>query len=223
MKIICYQYKFFIITILLGLVCCKQSDTNKHSNNIDRNKISLDTLIYNNYVKAVDNESTFQYFLVAKIKNVNTGQVREICTKGVFFKGALHNEYKIAYDSLGQTKVKNLLIKNKNRYFEFKDTIALKNLGLGYYNINDLINFEKQNNIDLLAQTIENNKWSKAISNDKIMLLYAHSLFNRGVLTGENNCFGGSLVHIDEKNLRKMEMQKNEIQQQMNLVKQNNK
>jgi hypothetical protein len=29
------------------------------------------------------------------------------------------------------------------------------------------------------------------------MMMYAHALFNRGVLTGENNCFGGTLVYVD--------------------------
>lgn len=38
-------------------------------------------------------------------------------------------------------------------------------------------------------------------SDDKNLLLLAHSLFNRGILTGENNCFGVTLIHIDQQML----------------------
>lgn len=40
-----------------------------------------------------------------------------------------------------------------------------------------------------------------SFSDDKNMLLLAHSLFNRGILTGENNCYCGTLIHIDKQML----------------------
>ena len=42
-------------------------------------------------------------------------------------------------------------------------------------------------------------KWAIALDN-KEMMMYAHALFNRGVLTGENNCMGGLLYYIDRDN-----------------------
>jgi hypothetical protein len=207
----------------IGLLSCRQSSSTGLSSNIDSSKIKLDTIIYNNYIKAVDNESTFQFFLVAKIKDLNTGQVREICTKGDFLEGALHMEYKINYDSLGIIKIENIQRNNKIRYFEFKDTAALNNLGLDNYTIDDLAKFEKSHNIDSLAKVIKKGKWSLAISEDKIMLLYAHSLFNRGILTGENNCFGGTLIHIEDKWLEERKKQQAEMKRQMDLIKKDKK
>lgn len=103
------QLNFFIIIVFsIGLIACKQSGTNKMSSNIDSLPISLDTIIYHNYVEAVDNECTFQFFLVAKIKDLNTGKIREICTKGDFLEGALHIEYNIDYDSAGIIQLENL-------------------------------------------------------------------------------------------------------------------
>jgi hypothetical protein len=46
--------------------------------------------LYKNYVEAIKNESTFKYYLVVKVKILNTGQTREYCTEGSFLKGALH-------------------------------------------------------------------------------------------------------------------------------------
>jgi hypothetical protein len=217
------QIGFIIIMISIGLLSCRQSSTTGLTSNIDSSKITLDTIVYSNYLKAVDNESTFQFFLVAKIRDLNTGHLREICTKGDFLEGALHMEYKIEYDSLGLLKIENLQRFNKNRYFEFKDTAALKNLGLNNYTIDDLVNFEKSHNIDSLAKVIEKGKWSIAISEDKIMLLYAHSLFNRGILTGENNCFGGTLIHVEDKWIEERKKQQAEMKRQMDLIKKNKK
>ncbi len=217
------QIGFIIIMFSIGLLSCRQSNTTGLTRDIDSSKITLDTIIYNNYLKAVDNESTFQFFLVVKIKDLNTGQVREICTKGDFLEGALHMEYKTDYDSLGIAKIENLQRNNKNRYFEFKDTAALNNLGLNNYTIDDLTKFEKSHNIDSFAQVIKKGKWSLAISEDKIMLLYAHSLFNRGILTGENNCFGGTLIHVEDKWIEERKKQQAEMKRQMDLIKKDKK
>ena len=174
---------------------------------------------YNNYLKAIGNESTFQFFLVAEIKDLNTGEVREICTTGDFLEGALHMEYKIDYDSLGIIKLESLQRKNKNIYFEFKNAAALRNLGLNNYSITDLNKFEKSHNIDSLAQVIKKGKWSLAISEDNIMLLYAHSLFNRGILTGENSCFGGTLIYIEDKRIDEEKNERAEMKRQIELMK----
>jgi len=167
------------------------------SNQTNESKTSLDSLITSNYSEAIKNSGTFQFFLVVKIKNLNTGQTREICTTGNFLKGALHREYKLGYDSLSLSQVEILAI-NKDRYFEFKDTSALNNIGLDIYSTDDLLKFENETNIDSLTQVLKNGKWSMSLRSDKTILLYAHALFNRGFLTGENMCFGGTLYLIDD-------------------------
>lgn len=155
--------------------------------------------LYLNYVAAIKNKSTFQYFLVVKAKNLNNGLTREYCSKGDFLKGALHREYKLDYDNKGISKAYALAVDNKDRYFEFKNDSAIWNIGGDWgYSMDDLAQLEKKIDFDSLAKQIrQTGKWSKEIFDDKTMLMYAHALFNRGILTGENNCRGGTIVYVE--------------------------
>lgn len=153
--------------------------------------------LYDNYKKAVKNESTFQYFLVIHVTDLNTGQTREICTKGNFLAGAIHREYNLAYDDHSMRKAERIALNNRTRTFKFKNPEALQNLGLDRYSMSDLKEFEGRINIDQLTQQINEN-WKKELMDDTEMLLYAHLLFNRGILTGENNCRGGTLEVVSE-------------------------
>jgi len=153
--------------------------------------------LYDNYKKAIKNESTFQYFLVIHLTDLNTRQTRDICTKGNFLQGAIHREYNLGYDDNSRKKVKKIALNNRTRTFKFKNTEAIQNLGLDRYSIQDLKEFEQKNDIDQLTKQI-NKDWTKRLTNDKEMLLYAHSLFNCGILTGENNCFGGTLEVVSK-------------------------
>jgi hypothetical protein len=157
--------------------------------------------LYSNYMAAINNESTFQYFLVVTVKDIKTGQIREYCTKGNFLKGALHREYNLGYDNSGLEKVYAIASDSKDRYFEFKNDSAIWNIGgVWKYSMKELSALEKKINFNSLAAEIrKNGKWSKQIFDDKTMLLYAHALFKRGILTGENNCWGGTLEYVSRK------------------------
>jgi hypothetical protein len=155
-------------------------------------------LLYKNYTAALNNNGTFQYFLVVKVKDVKLGTIGEYCTKGNFLKGAIHMEYHQKYNEVGIDKVHSLAMNNKDRYFEFKNRKAIANISGWPYSIEELAQFEKTINIDSLVNEIKMSKgWSKEILNEKTKLMYAHSLFNHGVLTGENSCFGGRIVYVD--------------------------
>ncbi len=152
--------------------------------------------LYLNYSKAVMSGSTFQLHLVIKTKNLNTNEIREICAQGESLNFAIHHEYKIDYTNKGFAKVHKIALKNKNRYFEFKNDSALSDLGLKEYSENDLKELERKINFDSLANTIKKKEhWSQYLEN-KELIMYAHALFNRGILTGENNCFGGRLIYV---------------------------
>lgn len=155
---------------------------------------------------AIENGSSLQYFTVVKIKDSTNGSIREICTTGNFLKGALHYEYYPLYSNNGEMKMRKLLIENKQRYFQLKDTAALNNLGINKYSMEDLKQFEKENNVDSIAKSI-NGEWGMSFSEDKDMLLLAHSLFNRGILTGEYSCFGGTLIHVTKQMLEEKRKQ----------------
>ncbi|MBE0392264.1 hypothetical protein [Flavobacterium sp. PL002] len=193
------RLRILILAIIsFGLISCKNSNSEKQIKKVFNSP--KDSILYNNYVNAIENGSTFQYFTVIKVKDINTGKVREICTKGDFLWGALHIEYDSSYSNIGLKKIHKMLLENKERYFQLKDTAALNNLGLNRYSPDDLKKFEKENNVDSIAKSIKG-KWGISISEDKNMLLLAHSLFDRGILTGENNCFGGNLMNVDKQML----------------------
>ena len=90
----------------------------------------LQTEEYLNFLSAIQNESTFSYFTVIKAKNLNTGEIKEICTKGNFVSGALHIELKKDYSPRGEKDVIEYAKKHKDRYFEFKDRTSAKGRAL---------------------------------------------------------------------------------------------
>ncbi|RKR08468.1 hypothetical protein C8C83_0052 [Flavobacterium sp. 90] len=154
-------------------------------------------LLYQNYAKAVINHGdTFQLHLVIKVKNLDNNEIREICTQANSLQSAIHQEYKIDYDDKGLEKALKIALENKSRYFEFKNDSALSYLGIKDYSENDLKELERKINFDSLAKSIKKKQsWSKYLE-DKELIMYAHALFNRGILTGENNCRGGKLVFV---------------------------
>lgn len=195
------RYTIFILLLFILTSCFtkqKESKINLNDSAATKNSRQQNDELYLNYLAAIQNESTFQYFLVVNVKNLKTGITREYCAQGNFLKGALHTEYNLKYNKAGLLKVSLLACKNKERYFEFKKGKALKNINGWPYTMDELAALEKTVNFDSLATQIKTSgKWSKAIFDDKTMLMYAHALFNRGILTGENNCFGGTLIYVD--------------------------
>ncbi|MGI4872884.1 MAG: hypothetical protein ACRYFX_17125 [Janthinobacterium lividum] len=153
--------------------------------------------LYLNYLRAVKtHSSTFQYYLVVRVKNSITGLTREYCTMGNFLLGALHREYNLGYDSKSEAKAYKMAIGSRYRYFEFKQDSALSNISSWDYTMSDLVVFEKKHNLDSLAIAIRHKgKWHISRS-DSIMTLYAHALFNRGILTGENSCFSDGIHYV---------------------------
>lgn len=160
-----------------------------------------------NYKEAILNEGTFSYFTVVRVKNRNTGETRELATKGNFLRGAMHRELGLGYDSSSIERVDRLLLNNSSRHFRFSSQEALDNIGFDRYSIDELRNLERSIDFDSLALAIKKNgKWRKEIVNDdhEIMAMYAHALYNRGILTGENSCWGGALRYESPEDLAEL-------------------
>lgn len=158
----------------------------------------LDNEKYLNFLAAVQNNSTFSYFTVIKVKNLNTGVTKEICTKGNFVAGALHRELNIGFDTKGQQKVLDFAKSKKNRYFEFKNKEALDNISFFDYKTKLVDKIQTEYNFDKAIEIIKKDKeFSIQLSHDE-MKAFAHVLFNKGYLTGENNCWGGALEYVDK-------------------------
>lgn len=194
---------FCFCYVFMYLVSCNNIESTDQSAN-DEFPTRLDSIKYENYSVAVKQEGTLNFFIVIKVKDMNTNITREICTIGNLLLGALTREYNIVIDSAGIDSLYKIALANKTLYFEFGDTSALNNLGLDNYSDADFKEFEQHNSIDSLVLDIKGKKWEKWIPEDKDMLLYAHALFNRGILTGENGCFGGTLHYIDNEWLKRM-------------------
>jgi hypothetical protein len=148
---------------------------------------------YLNFISALKNKSTFNYFTVVKVKDVNSGVTKEICTKGNFVSGALHIELNADYDSRGRQRVLNFAKSKKDRYFEFKNRKALDNISFFQYDSNYLGKVQKKFNFDSIAKSIERDKKFSIGLPDNEMAAFAHILFNRGIMSGESDCFGGTL------------------------------
>ncbi len=157
----------------------------------------IDSEKYLNFLAAIENSSTFNYFTVIKVKDLNTGLIKEICTKGNFVSGALHIELNTDYDDKGERKILNFAKTKKDRYFEFKNKKALENISFYDYDSSRLYKIQNKYNFDKVGEIIKRNKkFSLRLSDDE-MKYFAHVLFNKGYMTGENDCFGGALEYVD--------------------------
>jgi len=152
---------------------------------------------YLDFIAALENESTFNYFTVIKVKNLNSGETKEICTKGKFISGALHIELKAGYDLKGESRVLAFAKTKKDRYFEFRNTKALKNMSFFDYDSSGLSKVNSKYDLSRIITTIKENKKFALELPDNEMKYFAHLLFNRGYMTGESSCFGGTLEYVD--------------------------
>jgi hypothetical protein len=178
----------FVLTLPLFSYQHKVSRTN-----------DLENEKYLNFLAAIQNSSTFSYFTVIKVKNLNTGETKEICTTGKFILGALHIELNAGYSDKEEQKVLNFAKSKTSRYFEFRKKKALANILFFNYAPALVAKIQTEYNFDDSVTVIKRNKrFSIQLPDDK-MKAFAHVLFNKGVMTGENDCFGGSLQYVDRK------------------------
>lgn len=142
-------------------------------------KSTVDSIRYTNYVKLVNykNNTHTASYVVVNVKNLNTNEIKEICTYPDFICGALKIENK-KYDV-------ESLIQNKERYFEFKDTAALNNIGFNSYSKNDLDNFKNRIKFDSLVKLIAKKEYPTIDfgENHNELNMYAHLLFNEGIMS----------------------------------------
>ena len=72
--------------------------------------------VYLNYLAAARNNSTFQYNLVIKFKNLNTNETREICLEGEKLIFAIYTEYNLKHEiTEDYDKVDKIISENKSR------------------------------------------------------------------------------------------------------------
>jgi len=183
-----------VLISILALVLTLPLTSYQHK--IDRDN-DLEIEKYLNFLAAVKNSSTLSYFTVIKVKDINSGVTKEICTKGNFVVGAIHRELNLDYDRLGLSKAFEYARSKKDRYFEFKNKEALENISFFGYKTELVKRIQAKYNFDKTVDIIKKKKEFSIRLPDDEMKAFAHILFNKGYLTGENNCFGGALQYID--------------------------
>jgi len=200
------KYSLVICFALLFLMFsgCKDADADSRS--------AIEKLKFLNFVRALENGSTFHYFTVIKVKNLNSGEIKEICTSGNFVSGALHRELNKGYNSKSATEVMSLVNARSDRYFEFRNKEALENISFFDYDPEFVESVKKKYDFDKMLKKIkENGRLSMGFENDEEMKAFAHALFNEGYLSGENACAGGSLIYVSEKDIKEKEQRIKEL------------
>ena len=189
------------MVVLASLLESSNSNEERHASvaKIDKSSTTdslgraLEYEKYLNFVSAIENSSTFNYFTVATVKDLTSGVTKEICVKGNFLSGAVHQELNIDYDREGMKEVVEYMKAKRNRYFEFRKKEALENISFYEYDPTVVGTI----NIDFdFPKLVADDGYPVNFSEGK-MEAYAHFLFNKGYLTGENSCFGGMLELVN--------------------------
>lgn len=155
-----------------------------------------DELIFDNHIKAASNfSSTFQLYTVVKIDTGKSETPKEMCVTGSTLTFALQDEWNLDHEDYAtlMKKVKEI----KNRVFEIKTESSLARIERIKYSEKELTNFSKKVKFDSVVQNLgDTNEWRYFGMNEKEQIMMAHLLFNEGIPTGINECFGGEELQI---------------------------
>lgn len=144
----------------------------------------------------MDNYSmiTYKVFIFQHIK---TGETRELCCNVNFISGAVYFQERRGFLGIITPAIEKPVYKAGEKgidTFRFSRRKAIRNLPLTVYSIEELNAMEKNRNMDSLATFIKNaGQWKFEYPDNKTKLIYAHALYKRGIVLGENSCFGGTL------------------------------
>jgi hypothetical protein len=142
------------------------------------------------FCKALNNFSTAPNYVVLNIKNIKTGEIKEVCTEAPFLSGAIFKEY-------GKFPVKIDCKINKDRYFEFSKVSALRIINYNLYSKISLDSFSKTINVEEIIKLVKNGKLNtKTFKNSgKEQIMFAHLMFNNGVMM-TRGCVAGNICGL---------------------------
>tara|TARA_R110002020_G_scaffold94234_2_gene226939 strand:+ start:1294 stop:1953 length:660 start_codon:yes stop_codon:yes gene_type:complete len=162
----------------------------KHGNDSVRNKIF--EIVFNN-----QNSSSPSY-LVFIAKNLNTGEIKEICAEAPLLSGAMHHEFGIGHDLKSSQFIDSLVLANHERFFEFENEKALKNISFTEYPSRKRIEeFASTLDLDYYIKNFGSNENVKFMEFDKdeyfYQLAFAHIMFNCGIITSRSSMGGNNI------------------------------
>ena len=106
------------------------------------------------FCAALENQSTAPNYVVVKVKNLNTSEVKEICTEAPFVEGAI-------YRQTGKFSFQTDCNDYPNRYFEFSADSALWNINFDLYTISELEEYAKTIDVKKIVQQIKEDKFQQ--------------------------------------------------------------
>ena len=140
------------------------------------------------FCSALDNISTAPNYVVVTVKNLKTGEKKEICTEAPFIEGAIGQE----------TGNWGINCKNyRTRYFELAKDSALWNVSFDLYTKTEFDKFAKTLNVDLIVEQVKSGKLdSKIFMGDrKEQVMFAHLMFNNGIMM-TRGCISGNICGL---------------------------
>ena len=205
--------KQVILLSLLTLltISCGQVGNKKESVEAQTSIKAVDTISeiqkFKMFCAALENQSTAPNYVVVKVKNLNTGEVKEICTEAPFVEGAINRQ-------TGKFSFQTDCDDYPNRYFEFSADSALWNISFDLYTISELEEYAKTIDVERTVQQVKEGKLQeKTFGIDKEQtwqetkreqIMFAHIMFNNGVMM-TRGCVAGNeseLYIYDETNPR---------------------
>jgi hypothetical protein len=141
------------------------------------------------YCSALENNSTAPNYVVVTVKNLKTGELKEICTEAPFLNGALDHE-------TGKKSEFSCEI-YEERYFEFSNDSALWNISFDLYTLAELNNYAKTINVSEIIHNVKSAKLTRKTftSNWKEQIMFAHLMFNNGVMM-TRGCITGNVCSL---------------------------
>lgn len=145
---------------------------------------------YEMFCSALSNFSTAPDYLVVTVKNLNTGETKDICTEASFLNGAVYRE-------TGDFKISLDCKEHKDRYFEFKKDSAFWNISFDLYTTAELDSFAETINVNEITNQVKSGKLtSKTFKGDrKEQIMFAHLMFNNGIMMNRG-CLAGNICGL---------------------------
>jgi len=172
-------------------------------------RLSIDSAKAKNFEIAYNNNSTAPSYIVFKVKDLNSGLIKEICCEAPFLSGAMHREYHKDYDDKDTRFIDSLILSKRESIFKFKNKAALENIGFKKYPDSLYIEKEKRKyDLDYYKR--------KYINTDSVATVYfskcehferevfAHIMFKCGIITSRDCIAGGNLHLGKNKNSKKV-------------------
>jgi hypothetical protein len=194
--------KTIIVASILFFLFEKNSQAQKNK------KCKLHSL----YLDATSNSFEEPKYIVIYIAKDNPKIQEEFCTTVNFLRRAIQIENNIPNSDSGYEKVDSIIRYNFIRSFKFKDTLALKNILYGLYSKEDLKKYKQNLNVREIKKLYKkgelkskafcqdkNGVWIDVFEERKQKTMFAHIMFNNGIIMSEGSRTGSVLYFPPKK------------------------